>query len=329
MKPLFCLLSLALLLTLIGCGTNLENLIHINADLAQANNSAANGNTTKAKYWCDQAIAVDPTALSTYVTTSQAASDQPAKNIAAIFSSVDDDLTLRDYMRQAAKRFPTRWEPQVFLVEADGNLGDSAAQKSDATQEAALLEQAIRRPGQTHDENLMLSLAQAYCTAGNYAKGVSDYRAVIQAFPKDSDPYNGLAYNWALEDSKPDLPQALLYAHKALLLAQRATPQGNQTQDDVDMNIAMVQDTLAWVQYRMGDFKDALSNLQTVLSTEPTIAESHYHLGMVYLALKEPDAAHVEFHQALQLEPDLAAAQAAIAPLDKNIHAPPGTPDVL
>ena len=85
------------------------------------------------------------------------------------------------------------------------------------------------------------------------------------------------------------------------------------------------QDTLGWVQYRMGDDKDALGNIQSAVSIYPRLAEERYHLGMVYEALHQPDAARAEFTHAALLAQGYAAPRLELSRLKETAPAPPDT----
>ncbi len=314
MKSLLKSLSLsALLLFLSGCGTGLENSLKAQNDLTEAQRQAQIGQLAQARVWCDRALAVDPRAADTYVSL-PTADDPNTLGIASlgspdngVFSSVGDDADTIAYMTRARDALPQSVRPLQVLAQAYRMTGDVADQHTAAAALAALLEKKIVAPGSTHDETLMLSLSQAYFDAGNTAKGAADGQAVIRAFPTEPDPYNQLAYDWALADSAPDMAQARADAQKALTLATRAGSDEGE--------VAAIQDTLAWVQYRQGDFTDALGNAQSAVSVDPRQPEERYHLGMIYAALHQPAAARVELSHAVALEPGYADARTALAAL--------------
>lgn len=323
---LLCLPALLLACTsltfLTGCGTNVENDFKVQTDLSQAQEQAQIGQLAQARLWSNRAIAVNPHALSTYVFVFTQdnqdglgiASLGPADN--GVFNSVGDNQDIITYMKQAMIALPQDYTPLLPLIEAYQMLGDKANQQATSTQLAARLEKRIAAPGMAHDETLMTELAQAYFDAGNPVKGAADFQAVIQAYPKDPIPYNSLAYSWAFYNIKSALPQALSDAKQSLALATQMKLSDDQ--------IAPLQDTLGWVQYRSGDAKDALSNIQAAVSGDPREPVERYHLGMVYLALGQPNAARAELTHAIQLAPGYADAQSALTSLGPP-HSPATT----
>ena len=314
-------LSLLGLLLLPGCGSQVQNTFKIQADLRQAQYYAQLSRTAPARLWADRAIAVDPNALSTYLSTSTDNADG-SLSVAEVFDASGDEPTLRDYMKQAAAKFPDDYRPLQFLDETYGLLGDTPDQRATATTLAALLEKKIAAPGSQHDKDLTLALAQAYCDAGNFAKGVADYQAVVQAGPNDPDPLNALAYTWADANSVPNLPQALADVRQALVLLPK---QSGLSEEQVALRMNEYLDTLGWVQHRMGDDKGALSSLQSAISISPRMAVERYHLGMVYEALRLPDAARAEFTHAALLAQGYAAPQQELSRLKETAAAMPLT----
>ncbi|MBV9851846.1 MAG: tetratricopeptide repeat protein [Armatimonadetes bacterium] len=303
------------LMAMTGCASQIRN-DKVQANLTEALRVAQNGDTARARYWADQAIAVDPNALSTYVATTD---QQDGLTVASVFYAAGDLPTLRDYLKQAVAKFPNDYHAPALLSQIYGQLGDTKDQQATATALAALLEKKIVTPGAAHDKEMTLALAQAYCDAGNLAKGAADYQAVIHASPSDPDAYNGLAYAWAVADSKPDLPQARAYAQRAMMLAPKAGWPPEQLQE----KMSGYQDTLGWVQYRQGDYQDALDNLQAAVNADPREAEERYHLGMVYEALNQPDAARAEFTHAALLSQGYQAPRIELARLKAPAPAKP------
>ena len=301
------LLSALSLTALTGCGSQVQNTLKVQTDLNEAFRQAQIGQTAQARQWADRAIAVDPSTLSTYVITD--ATQEGGLTVSGIFAETGDETTLRDYMKQAAAKFPNDYRPLVLLDQAYGMLGDIPNQKATATTLAALLEKRIVTPGSVNDEEKTLALAQAYCDAGNLTKGAADYQAVINAKPNDTEAYNDLAYAYAVADSTPNLPQALALAQRALALAAKLAPTNLRPQEQIDLEISAYRDTLGWVQYRMGDYPNALANVQAAINVIPREAGERYHLGMIYKALHQPDAARAELTHATLLAQGYADAQ--------------------
>ncbi len=305
-------LLLALLPALNGCGTQAQNAIKVQDVLAEARRHAqVDPNDKQAREWADRAVAVAPQNADTYVGPRDASGQIVSPlSIADVFSSVGNDAALVDYMSQAAQKFPNDERPLQQLSDAQSRLGRTAERKASAAKLAAILTGQLAKPGAQNIEGLSLARAQALWDSGDTAGGTAEYRKGIQAYPTLYSFPNGLAYNFA--EANTNLPEALVLAQKGLALVQRSTG------DNKDAEVAVVQDTLGWVQYRLHDYKAAELNLQEAVSTIPRQPELRCHLGTVYAAVGKTEAAHSEFTHALRISSDYLAAKQALAALPKS-----------
>lgn len=303
------LLPLAFLPVLAGCGTQTQNTVKINDDLSEALRHVQVDPTDKeARQWADRAIAVAPSDPVTYFGDPSAA--LPRVGVAAVFGDVGDDPALADYMAQAVQKFPNDYRGYQLLMNAQGRLGRDAERKATAQKMIGVLASAPQKPGATDLLDRKQALAEAYFAAGDVKNGAAQYQAIIAAYPAEPLPLNNLAYNWAVANT--NLPQALKLSEQALILARKKSYTDEQT--------AMLLDTLGWVQYRQGDFKNAAQNLEQAAALLPRESETRYHLGMVYAAQGKPDAARAELGHAVLLSQNYVAAEAALKAL------PPATP---
>ena len=308
LRPASLGLVLLLLPLLAGCGSKTVNAIKVDGTLKEAYQRAqVDTNDKEARRYVDSAIAIAPTDPATYF--GDAAGSVPQMGVADVFRLVGDDPALIDYMKQAAQKFPDDYRGYQILEGAQGRQGRMVDQKATATRLVAVLAKSIKKPGATNIEALTLLQAQAYFDSGDPATGASLYQKAIQAYPASSDAFNGLAYAYAVTNTR--LPEALALAQKALALVQKSKS------DTKDESVAAVQDTLAWVQYRQADYKDAEQNLLDALSADPRLPEIRFHLGSVYAAQDKTDAARAEFGHAVLLCPGYAQAQAALDKLPK------------
>ncbi|MGO8984218.1 MAG: tetratricopeptide repeat protein [Terriglobales bacterium] len=78
-----------------------------------------------------------------------------------------------------------------------------------------------------------------------------------------------------------------------------------------------VNDTLAWIYYRQGQYRSALPLLEDLASRNPQVAEFQFHLGMVYLAAGQPTQARDKLQSSLNLGLPADEAQAAKEALQK------------
>ena len=305
---LLSLLLLSLLPLLSGCGTQAQNGAKVQDILKEAQRHAqVDPNDKQTREWVDRAIAIDPKNAETYVGQVDPNGIFPFLSVADVFNTAGDDTALVEYMSQAAQKFPEDGRPLQILVDALGRLGRTAERKAAAAKLAVILTKQLAKPGAQNLEGLSVARAQALWDSGDTAGATAEYRKGIQAYPTISFFPNGLAYNFA--EAKTNLPEALTLAQKGLSLAQ------GSTSDSKDSEVAVVQDTLGWVQYRLGDLKSAELNLQEAVSAIPRQPELRYHLGTVYAAEGKTDAARSEFTQALRISQGYLAAQQALAAL--------------
>jgi len=315
-------LLFTLLLCLAGCGVTQEMKNEkIQNDLAMAQQSAALGKTAEARQWADRAIAVAPDDVGVYAPNAAGfslfATEAPEAahgSVAEVFLAAGDDATAVSYLSAAARKFPQSDRPLFLLVQAQNRLGDTANARANAKTLAGLLEARLARPGVYPSASLLDELAQALFDSGDTGKGAAAYQRVIATYPfnpQANDARNGLAYSYAVANDTAHLPEALPLAQQALKAAQGLAKQGRLP----DAAVGAVQDTVGWVQYRLGDYPSALSSLQQAMNADPREAENRYHLGMAYQKLEQTEAARAELSRAVLLSPGYADAAAALAAL--------------
>ena len=309
-------LLLLLLPLLTGCGSKAVTAAKVQDALMEAYQRATVGTDDKeARKFADSAVAIAPNDPVTYF--GDASSTPPQLGVAAVFAQVGDDPALIDYMTQAIRKFPDDERGYQILGSAQERQGRTADRRATAAREVAILAKKLQKPGATDIEDLKLSQAQAYFDAGDAATGAATYQKVIQAYPKDWNPPNNLAYAYAVTNTH--LPEALSLAQTGLALAQKGT--AGQPDDVKEEDVAGVQDTLAWVQYRQGDYKDAEQDLLDAVSFDPRRPEMRFHLGSVYAAEGKTDAARAELGHAVLLAPGYAEAEAALKALGAPVKA--------
>lgn len=306
---------------LAGCGTQVQNALKVQEDLSEAQRHVQVDRTdTQARQCADQAIAVAPQDAATYFGPDAAAASGgdalTLLSIASVFASTGDTPAVAAYMAQATQKFPSDERGFVLLSQAQKTLGQTAAEKATSAQLVSLLNKKIHTPGATNLDGLYEELGQAYFDAGDTVNGAATFMKAIQAYPTNPGLPNDLAYNDALRGT--NLPQALALAHQAITLAQK--------QNASDMDIALYQDTLGWVQYQQGDYAGAEQNLLQAADAMPREAEVRYHLGLVYAAQGNTDAARSELGHAVLLAQNYAAAQQALDTLPKSAVPKPGAP---
>ncbi|GAB4215355.1 MAG: tetratricopeptide repeat protein [Rhodoferax sp.] len=136
------------------------------------------------------------------------------------------------------------------------------------------------------DHELAYELAMTHEKLGDLKAMETVLRSLIASRPHDAQAYNALGY--ALADRGLRLDEA----RQLIVRALEITP-----------GDPFITDSLAWVEYRMGNLPRALELLQTAYKARPD-AEIAAHLGEVLWRSQQPDAARAIWREGLSLNPD-------------------------
>ncbi len=111
-------------------------------------------------------------------------------------------------------------------------------------------------------------------------------RKLIEAKPDYHHAYNALGYSFA--DRNVRLPEAKALIQKALSLVP---------------NDPFIQDSLGWVEFRLGNYSEAMAILETAYKARPD-PEIAAHLGEVLWTLGLHDRAHAIWNEGALTSPD-------------------------
>ena len=115
-------------------------------------------------------------------------------------------------------------------------------------------------------------------TAGKY------FQAALAQDSHDPVAANNLAWVYAVQGENLDM---------ALSLATQAK--------QIAPDMTAVSDTLAWIQYKKGNYRVSVSLAEDAVKKDPEKADYRYHLGMALHGAGEMDRAKAELQKALQL----------------------------
>jgi tetratricopeptide (TPR) repeat protein len=126
---------------------------------------------------------------------------------------------------------------------------------------------------------------------GNLYLGKDDLKSAGKYFQAAlaQDSHNPVAANnlaWVYAEQGENLDMALSLATQAKQLAP---------------DLTAVSDTLAWIQYKKGNYRVSVSLAEDAVKKEPQKADYRYHLGMALKGAGERDRAKIELQKALQL----------------------------
>jgi len=145
---------------------------------------------------------------------------------------------------------------------------------------------AVLKKGRTNVAGSMkipLSLAALYELDSMYEQVIDVYREMYKMNPDNLIVVNNLASMISdYSDSSDDLELAKMLVEKL--------KKNNQV---------VFLDTIAWVYYKVGDYKNAVFYSQKVVNQSPDIGLFNYHLGMAYLKYGDKNNARLYLEKAL------------------------------
>jgi tetratricopeptide (TPR) repeat protein len=112
----------------------------------------------------------------------------------------------------------------------------------------------------------------------DYNGAINEYESMLAKDPGSLVVANNLAS--LLADYRTD--NASLKRAQSLAERLRQSP------------VPQFKDTVGWIDYRTGNYKDAIPLLEQAATQLPNRADVHYHLGMAYIASGEPDKASAQ-----------------------------------
>jgi cellulose synthase operon protein C len=141
---------------------------------------------------------------------------------------------------------------------------------------------------QPNSPSLEFVLAALLEKKGDYESAIEQYENILKRQPGSMIAINNLAS--LLADHRTD--KASLDRARVLAASLR------------DSQVLQFKDTLGWINYREGDFKQAVPLLEAAVAGLPNVPTVHYHLGMSYTSIGEVGKASAQFKEALAQAPD-------------------------
>lgn len=217
----------------------------------------------KAVAMLQQTIKSDPSNVEAYVMLGavQEATNQP-------------DQALDSFKTAVAK------QPKSFL--GYQALGRFYLAHNEIDQGQAAVRAGLKQ--QPNNAGLQLMWAGILERKQDYTGAINEYQSMLAKDPGSLVAANNLAS--LLADYRTD--DDSLKRAKALADRLRQSP------------VPQFKDTVGWVDYRTGNYKDAVPLLEEAATQLPGRADVHYHLGMAYIASGETAKASPQLDQALK-----------------------------
>lgn len=137
-----------------------------------------------------------------------------------------------------------------------------------------------------NETDLLFARVLYYDSVSNREGSEADLRQIILMLPEDSRALNHLGY--MLADQTTRYEEALELVERAIAIAPEDPA---------------ILDSLAWAQYKLGHYEEALENLRKAFSSFPD-HEVASHLGEVLWMMGREDEAERVWQDALEVEPD-------------------------
>jgi tetratricopeptide (TPR) repeat protein len=133
---------------------------------------------------------------------------------------------------------------------------------------------------------ILSALALAYNNLGMFDKSVATYEKALLIEPRNPIILNNYAYNLSERDEQLD---------RALVMAKIAI--------EIEPENASFLDTIGWVYFKLGKYKDAEKFIKKSLAVNKESAVVLEHLGDIYKAMKEDKNALIYWKLALEKNP--------------------------
>ncbi|MGZ3692468.1 MAG: tetratricopeptide repeat protein, partial [Pseudobdellovibrio sp.] len=192
-----------------------------------------------------------------------------------VMGNLDQSIAaLKDLMPSKAEN------PQTYIF-----MSQLYEEKNDLNNSLALLKAASEKF--TDAVQVIYYLGMLQDKMNLKADMMASMKKVIELEPDHSQALNYLAYSWA--ESGEQLEKAETYARRAV----------SKAKDD-----AFILDTLGWVLFKKGDYKNAAEVLEKAVKMQPEVGIIAEHLGDVYSKLNLNEKAHAQMEKARDLEAD-------------------------
>ena len=198
--------------------------------------------------------------------------------IAALLADQDRLDDARAHLENQRANNPDRYNRLVMIE------GQLLSERGHEAEFFELLEMVIQK--QPENVELLYFRAMTGQSLGRLDVLEQDLLRVIEIDPGNADAMNALGYTLADQTDRHD---------EALVLIERAL--------EIKPNEAAFIDSLGWVQYRLENYKDAVTNLRKALSLFDN-DEVAAHLGEVLWVIGEEQEARNVWQKALDARPD-------------------------
>lgn len=206
-------------------------------------------------------------------------------------------LERRD-LRSAEKLL--RWATKIDPQNAEAwQLLISLLVRQNKWEEAEKLVSGIQ--DQNTKAEALLVLADIAYMQRDFQRASQIYQQVIKLDPDNATALNN--YGYMLAELGENLDEAEEMIRKALKIRP---------------NEPAFWDSLGWVYFQRGEYKEALKWVEKAVRAQPNDDELRYHLGMIYWKLGDKEKALKEFREVLRINPRHFEAGEALKQLERE-----------
>ncbi|HQT79598.1 MAG TPA: tetratricopeptide repeat protein [Rhodopila sp.] len=190
------------------------------------------------------------------------------------------DAAMRD-LEQMARDYPDSPLP-------DEQRGDLLRAKQQFPEAVAAYDKAIARIADPSPSDWVVFYDRGVAKeqAHEWPKALVDFQQALKLSPDQPFVLNYLGYSWA--DRGHHLDQARQMIERAA---------------QIRPNDGAITDSLGWVMFRQGDYRDAVKTLEHAVELEPEDATINGHLGDAYWAAGRKIEAQYQWRRALTMHP--------------------------
>jgi Flp pilus assembly protein TadD len=199
-----------------------------------------------------------------------------------------------ELLEQLAQAHPERTEALVEL--ADLARGDEDYARAETAYSRAIAR--IKKP-EPDDWSLFYARGISYERTKRWPQAEADFLHALELEPEQPYVLNYLGYSWVDQGINLD---------KAKDMLKRAV--------ELRPNDGYIVDSLGWVDFRLGDYSNAVERLERAVELEPGDPTINDHLGDAYWRVGREREARFQWKRALSLNPD----QDAIAEIEQKLR---------
>ena len=206
------------------------------------------------------------------------------------------------------------------LADAYKKAGDTAGEAQASAQAAQQAEAIMATVGKTSKTATDAQIASAVIQYLSVSQYYTDYTNNDKNVPR---ALIALREAYRLAPDNPVVLNALGYTLADKGTSRDAFKEAVQLTREAVQNapgVAAILDSYGWALFKTGDFPGARRVLREAVDGGANLAETHYHLGVVYGQMGQIDDARLEFDRALTIRKNYPDAETA----KKQLKQPPG-----